>query len=200
MKEVFRDIKNYEGLYQISDKGTVKRLKGFRVPNDRLLKQYINKKGYYVIGLSKNGKEKKKRVHVLEAEAFLNHSTDNKFNLIVDHKNNIKTDNDLTNLQVITVRKNSSKDQFRYNRTSNYTGVNLNKRKKDELKWRSQIMIGKTNYHLGAFKNEKEAHLEYQKALYHLERNIDGLDNYHFEKAPIKHKVFLNEMYQNYLV
>ncbi len=60
-------------------------------------------------------------------------------------------------------------------------------------------MIGKTNHHLGHFDNENEAKLEYRKALYHLERSFDGLDSYHFEKAPKKYKVFLNEMYQDYL-
>ena len=60
-------------------------------------------------------------------------------------------------------------------------------------------MISKTNYHLGIFDSEQEAELEYRRALIHLERNYDSLDNYDFNKAPIKHKLFLNKIYKDYI-
>ena len=42
--------------------------------------------------------------------AFLNHKP-NGNKLVVDHINNVKTDNRLSNLQIITQRKNTSKDR-----------------------------------------------------------------------------------------
>ncbi len=73
-KEEFRGIEGFEN-YQISNLGTVKRLKGYRVPNERILNPYINKSGYCIVSLMNNRKESKKRVHILVAEAFLGHST-----------------------------------------------------------------------------------------------------------------------------
>lgn len=195
MKEKFRDIIGYEGIYQVSDIGSIKKLKGFMNPNERVARQHINSNGYYVVGLTKNGKETKKRVHILVAEAFLNHNPNNNFNLIIDHKNNIKTDNKLNNLQIISQRENSSKDKWRYNKTSNNVGVYLNKQ---SGKWYSGIQLGKTTHFLGSFNNQHDAKMEYRKALEYLKRNI-SLDNYPFEKAPKKHEVFLTELCQEYL-
>jgi len=192
MEEVFRNIVGFDE-YQVSNLG---RIKSFKNGNERILKQYIHKSGYCIVGLTANGKEFKKRIHILVAEAFLNHDTDNKFSMIVDHINNVKTDNRTSNLQVVTIRTNSSKDQFRKGTSSNFTGVSFYKQNN---KWASQIQIGQISHHLGYFDNEKEAALEYRKALIHLERSFDNLDSYHFEKAPKKHRIFLNGMYQFYL-
>jgi hypothetical protein len=79
--------------------------------------------------------------------------------MIIDHINNIQTDNRLENLQIITHRENISKSKIG---TSIYTGVCWNKRKN---KWTASININYKRLHLGYFKNEYDAHLAYQNKL-----------------------------------
>ena len=80
--------------------------------------------------------------------------------MIVDHIDNNKTNNTLSNLQVITNRENCSKDKK--DGTSMFTGVSWHKNVK---KWCATIhMNGKSN-HLGYFVDEIEAAKEYQLAL-----------------------------------
>lgn len=91
MKEEWRDIKGYEGLYQVSNTGKVRSL-----ITNKILKQQLYKCGYLYVGLWKNRKLKYCRVHRLVAEAFL----DNPNNLPdVNHKSENKTQNNVDNLE-----------------------------------------------------------------------------------------------------
>jgi hypothetical protein len=92
--------------------------------------------------------------------AFLNHKPDGTNKIVVDHINNIKTDNRLVNLQLISQRENTSKDKK--NGTSQYTGVCW---KKSKNKFEAQININNKYKYLGLFTDEYEAHLAYEKAL-----------------------------------
>ncbi len=87
MEEVWKDIKGYEGLYQVSSLGKVKNLK-----YNKILRGTINKGGYLVVSLSKNNKPKKHYVHRLVAQTFIE-------NNIVNHKNFNKLDNRVENLE-----------------------------------------------------------------------------------------------------
>tara|TARA_R110000851_G_C12768558_1_gene533885 strand:+ start:99 stop:593 length:495 start_codon:yes stop_codon:yes gene_type:complete len=158
MKEIYKDIPNYEGMYQVSSSGVVKSLKRKGVLNDRILKLSVNSRGYLKCSLHKDGKLKTSKVHQLVAMAFLNHKP-NWYEMVVDHINNIKTDNNVENLQVITHRENTSKDRTG---TSKYTGVYWSKSKS---KWRCEIQINGRKKNLGTFRCEIKAHLAYQKAL-----------------------------------
>ena len=89
---------------------------------------------------------------------------------------------------------NSSKDQFKQDRTSNLIGVHWNK--KDD-KWQGQIKYNGGNVHLGNFDAEKSASKEYQTALYYIDRF--QFDWYPFESAPMKNKRFMKELYEYYL-
>lgn len=62
MQEVWKDIKGYEGYYQVSNLGRVKSLR-----NNTILKINDVKGGYSQVGLSINGKQKTKRIHRLVA-------------------------------------------------------------------------------------------------------------------------------------
>lgn len=74
-KEIFRDVKGYEGLYQVSNLGNVKSLERIDYSNhlrkERILKPETDKGGYLTVVLSKDKKKKNIKVHRLVAEAFI---------------------------------------------------------------------------------------------------------------------------------
>lgn len=156
-EEIFKPIPNYEGLYEVSNIGNVKSLK-----YKKNLKPYFSKKGYLRFILSKNKNIKGFHAHQLVAMAFLGH-TPCGMKLVVDHINNIKTDNRVENLQILTNRDNVYKTQGNY--TSKYQGVSWHK---PCNKWISYIYVNKKKKYLGLFIDEYEAHLAYQNALQYL--------------------------------
>lgn len=111
-EEIWKDIKNYEGLYQVSNFGNVKslerkikRLEHTKKINEKLLKKVIDKTGYYIVGLSKNNKNKKICVHRLVIEAFV----PNINNLpCVNHKDENKLNNNLDNLEWCDYKYNNN--------------------------------------------------------------------------------------------
>jgi hypothetical protein len=162
--EEFRDVPGYEGLYQVSNLGNVKSLpkewvcgKGQTLKhNGKILKVFKNNCGYYIVGLNKDNKRKPVSVHSIVAKSFFNYNN----SLVVDHKNDIKTDNRVENLQLITQRENSRKTQGSY--SSKYRGVSWAKMNN---KWRAQIVIDRKKIMLGYFTCELKAHLAYQTKL-----------------------------------
>lgn len=113
MTEQWKDIKGYEGLYEVSNLGNVrsldrivKRGQGYMIKEGRILAQfYEEKKGYYQVALAKDGKAKKYRVHRLVALAFL----DNPSNYTdVNHKDEVKTNNNVDNLEWCTRKYNNN--------------------------------------------------------------------------------------------
>ena len=115
MEEIWKDIKGYEGYYQVSNFGQVRSIdrivKQKSSKNDdtyqynhyagKILKQYVINSGYCVVDLCKNHKSIKKLVHRLVAEAFL----ENKF-AQVNHKDENKLNNHIDNLEWCTAKYN----------------------------------------------------------------------------------------------
>lgn len=164
--EIWKDVKGFEGCYQVSDLGSVKSLSRFvkngrnanRVISERILKPGTVRGGYQQVVLNKQGmKCLNMRVHVLVWETFKGKRDKSK---VIDHINNDPKDNRLTNLQEITPRENTSKDRNGY--SSNYVGVSYYKRYK---KWGSYIRINSKSKYLGYFNTELEAHRAYQNKL-----------------------------------
>lgn len=102
--EEWRDIKGFEGLYQVSNLGRVKSLKrfvrantcGIRGISEKILSACISNSGYLSVVLCKNGKHKPISVHRLVAETFLPNPIDYKE---VNHKDEDKLNNLLDNLE-----------------------------------------------------------------------------------------------------
>ena len=107
-EEIWKDVVGYEGLYQISSNGRVKRLArvsidslGRHVPyQEKILINYISKKtGYPCVNLSKNNKIKTWNIHTLIADAFI----PNPDNLpCINHKDENRTNSVLSNLERCT--------------------------------------------------------------------------------------------------
>lgn len=166
MKEIFKDIPSYEGLYQVSNKGTVKNLT--TIKKKKTTKGGLDKStGYMKTILTKGGVGKTIRIHQLVAMSFLNHMPDKTKKMVVDHVDNNKLNNNLDNLQIITFRENASKDTVARNseggkKTSKYTGVTWNKQK---YKFSSRINYGGKKLFLGYFDCEEKAAEAYQNKL-----------------------------------
>jgi hypothetical protein len=87
-----------ETFYEISDLGRIR-----NILTNRILKSFVNKKGYHRIKLKMGEKRHQFSVYRLVAEVFI---TDKLDGLEVDHINRDKDDNRLINLRVVTRKEN----------------------------------------------------------------------------------------------
>ena len=168
LTEVFRPVKGYLGLYEVSNYGRVKSLARNTYRSDGTLHKRIKESlkgrlisthGYYHLGLCKDSKTKTHQIHLLVWDAFGDKQRDG-LRLQVDHKDNNKLNNNIDNLQLLTIRQNVSKGWLQHKKTSRYTGVS---RFKD--KWQVFIHLNGKNKNLGVFACEITASRAYQKAL-----------------------------------
>jgi hypothetical protein len=154
MKEIFKEVKGYEGVYDISNMGRLKSLKA-----GRILKQTVGTSGYCHVTLCINCIKYTVDIHKLVAIAFLGH-TPCGFKLVVNHIDFNKTNNNVKNLEIVTSRENLN--QKHRISSSIYTGVCLSKSKK---RWVASIVINKKSVYLGSYKIEYDAHLAYEEKL-----------------------------------
>ena len=155
-KEIWREVKGYEGHYKVSNFGRVKSLK---FSSENILISNIDNYGYLNVTLCINKSQKTWMVHKLVAIAFLNHKQC-KMKTVVDHRDNDRTNNNAKNLQLISQRENVSKDKT--GGSSKYIGVTWEKKYE---KWRARIRINGKNTHLGYFADGQEASQAYQNKL-----------------------------------
>lgn len=100
MQEEWRPVVGYESRYEISSMGRIKSLL-----THKILTLKRDKDGYAIIGLCKGTPPvKQAKVHRLVAEAFIEIAPDNKQ---VNHKNGVKNDNRVENLEWSTPQKNA---------------------------------------------------------------------------------------------
>lgn len=112
MEEIWKDIKDYEDIYQVSNTGRVRSLDHYitfydskmghdvtKLIKGRLLKQRIGKLGYDVVILCKSGDRKDKKVHRLVAEAFIPNPNNYPH---INHKDEVKHNNSVDNLEWCT--------------------------------------------------------------------------------------------------
>lgn len=110
MKEVWKDIKGYEGFYKASTFGKIKSLKFYSNANkqyydkERILKAPVDNHGYRCVTLCKNGKHKRIRVHKIIAMTFIENPENKPY---INHLNGTKTDNRVCNLEYCTAKENT---------------------------------------------------------------------------------------------
>jgi hypothetical protein len=110
--EVWKDIEGYEGLYEVSNFGSVKSLSkkvvreknGFWIQPEKILKPSITKSGYCHVRLYKDFNFKVFLLHRIVAKTFIA----NPYNKSsVNHKNGVKNDNCFENLEWVTNSENT---------------------------------------------------------------------------------------------
>lgn len=110
MQEIWKDIPNYEGIYQISNHGRIRSNnpgnKRFHNKTDHILKAHVSNTGYCQVTLYKDGvKRRKYTVHKLVATMFI----PNPDNLpCVNHKDENKLNNHVDNLEWCTYAYNNA--------------------------------------------------------------------------------------------
>lgn len=101
MKEIWEDIKDYEGVYKISNFGNIKRIDKHKL--GRILSYNKDTTRYPTATLCKNKTRKSVNIHRIVAQTFIP-NTENK--PCVNHLNGIKTDNRIDNLEWVTYSEN----------------------------------------------------------------------------------------------
>lgn len=113
--EEWRSVEGFEDRYKVSNTGLV-----FSIVSNRLLTPKIDKYGYKVVSLCRNGKSKHIAVHRLVATAFI----PNPYNLpTVNHKDENKLNNHVSNLEWLSIKDNDNYGS-RNERMSNSKKVN----------------------------------------------------------------------------
>lgn len=108
MEQIWKDVQDYEGLYQVSNDGDVISLR-FEPPKH--IYQTITNCGYKQVLLYKNGKKKRVGVHILVAQKFVDGWFDG---AEVNHKDLNKTNNRAENLEWTTHSENQKHQYYLY--------------------------------------------------------------------------------------
>jgi hypothetical protein len=157
--EIWKDIKGYEGLYQISSMGNIRSL-------DRVVTcingREANYKGksrkpsileYRIISLSKGNKVAMKKISRLVALHFLSNPDNKK---LVNHKDGNKHNDNFMNLEWCSYSENSihSFEKGLSLKKNKVSGVFYEKRRN---KWAAYLYRNSKNIFIGRFKTEEEA-------------------------------------------
>lgn len=148
MTEIFKDIKGYEGMYQVSNFGNIKSVSRFNSKTEKFLKFDINKKthtNYLRATLSKDNKIKKFQVHRLVAEAFIDNPDNKQF---VNHIDNNGENNTVANLEWCSHSENMkhSQKQGRLFKTQSIAGkVSAKTKREIKLKELNSLIGNKFN-------------------------------------------------------
>ena len=161
--EIWKDIKGFEGLYQVSNLGRIKSL--YRTVtksngiissvSEKILKGWDNGDRYLCVDFKHDGVSKKHKIHKLVSNAFLPMI---KGKNLINHKNKNRQDNILKNLERVTSRENNCHRVKGKGKYSKLIGVSISNGQKRNKKWTSQISVNGKTIHLGYFYTEAEAY------------------------------------------
>ena len=163
--EIFRPIKDYEGLYEISDLGRVKSVertitksgKGTKFIRERILRYNTNLKGYRYVILSKNSKLRNFTIHKLVWQSFGDAERKEK---VIDHITENKLFNWIKNLQLLSNRENRTKSTLASKTLP--IGVSYIKKTNNYI---AKFSYNNRSIHLGTFKTIGKASQAYQSKL-----------------------------------
>ena len=99
-KEIWKDIKGFEGYYQVSNLGRIKSFYGLK---EKILKPLITRNGYYRVALYKNSIQKNYYIHRLVFEAFNGPIPEG---YEINHLDERPVNNALSNLSLVTHKEN----------------------------------------------------------------------------------------------
>jgi hypothetical protein len=167
MNEEWRNIKDYEGYYQISNLGNVKSLHRVvarrnhppHTTKEKILALTPDSKGYFIVYLHK-GIRKGHLVHKLVWDAFGNETKKDK-TIRIDHKDDNRQNNKIDNLQLLANRENCYKGWVAKGKKEPI-GVTLDRTKK---KYVANIQLAGRRIFLGTYNNIEEASKKYQDTL-----------------------------------
>lgn len=167
--EIWKPIKNYEGLYEISSYGRIKSLerrsKTKIITEAKILKIFKRKTGYIQAKLSKQSKLFNPIVSKLVAEAFL---VKPDYPCVVNHKDCVRHNNVLSNLEWVTQSQNTR-----------YAFLKGNKTQKGEKNNNAKLTLAKVE-EIRKFKKEND-HLSQQQIADHFNlkrENVKDIINY----------------------
>ena len=177
MKEIWKDIEGYEGLYQVSNTGFVRThinkttftaLHGKRKWKQRILKGRGKNKVGYRVSLWKEGKVKDYKISRLVTLAFLKNPKNKK--LTVNHIDGNKYNNNIKNLEWLTLT-----DNIRHGFENNlYPQINVNLVSNDEILSftslkKASIFIGKNHGFLSCAIKRNKREVFYKNKLYRID-------------------------------
>jgi len=145
MKEIFKDVKGYEGQYQVSNLGNVYSTPKDGKPN-KMLKQEVSKRSctnYRRVTLSKEGKTKRFQVHRLVAQTFIPNTEEKPY---VNHIDNNGENNSVSNLEWVTHSENMqhSAKQGRQDNVKSKGGIASGEILRKKKLAKVESMVGKT--------------------------------------------------------
>jgi hypothetical protein len=136
--EKWVNVQGYEGRYQVNEFGVVRN-------NKFELKQHLDKHGYKYVCLSLNGVQKKVKVHRIVLSSFIG----NEPNLVCNHKDKNRTNNNLENLEWVTIHENNI---HKFLDKKQNVGICFK-----HNKWYARVQINKVRKDLGYFNELKDA-------------------------------------------
>ena len=164
-KEIWKDIPSYEGIYQVSNQGRVKSLSRLinwrgvkKTTKERILSECKNSDGYVCYVLNKDKSKKYVKAHSLGFEVFNGKYDKTKFE--IDHIDNDRSNNNLSNLRLVTRAQNCMNRSLYKGKSSEYKGVHF---RKDTGKYRAIIRVNQRNISLGQFDTAIEAAKAYNR-------------------------------------
>ena len=156
MNEIWKDIKGYEGKYQVSSLGNVKSLLDKQLnKREIILKPSLNHKGYLRVYLSKDSKKSTKTIHRLVAETFIpnleskktvNHIDGNKINNRVDNLEWLSNTENQKHAWELGLKKalKGEKNPMYGKKLSNETKLKISKTLKGKITGENHPMYGRS--------------------------------------------------------